>query len=163
MLWIFIAVILVVLTIFFAFDDPIIGAELVGVAFATGVLLSFAMNIAFMSSNVEEYQSKPHYLANLQDVSEINGSFFLGIGGIGEDMKYSFYGETSKGVYELMTVDNEDVKITFTEGKPYYTNTCYKDKTSKVLSVFSDSFCVDEFTFHVPEGTIKTQFKLDAK
>lgn len=164
MLWFIIAAAVTIALIVIFWGDIYDGAEVAVIGSAAAFFLAFAFNVAFINGDTKEYQSKPHTIANIQDGSEVHGSFFLGIGGIGEDMKYSFYGEASKGVYELKTVDAEHAKVTFTDEEPYYTYTCYRDETPNWLTVFSDGWCdEDEITFHVPEGSIKTEFKLDAK
>lgn len=164
MLWIILVSLGLIAVIVWVLSDKYLGIDFILASFFAAVLLAVMFNGAASGSSREEYQSKPHAIANLQDGSEIEGSFFLGIGGIGENMKYTFYGEDSPGIYELKTIDAEDAKVTFTDRDPYYTFTCYRDTTSVWLSVFSDDWCDDEdITFHVPEGSIKQQYKLDAK
>lgn len=102
-------------------------------------------------------------LVNLQDASSTTGSFFLGIGNLNGDLSFSYY-VTENGYAVPQTVDSayNNVRVYQDSDTPYVIETV---ATSHFWtgSPFNGASTPPEFDFHVPKGTIKQDYSLDAK
>lgn len=99
-------------------------------------------------------------IVSLQDNRGINGSFFLGIGSINDQMKYVFYSEKEPGVFEMKQINSTNVTIKYSD-KPVFVT--YK-KIPITLWQFGLPVVDDiKYTIEVPKGTIQQNFNLDAK
>ena len=109
-----------------------------------------------------------HKLVSLKDGSSVSGSFFLGIGGVGEDAEYSFYEQDTDGKFHLEQVDADRASIVEYDGTPKMTESCDDYGDSPWLLTWPISYdsvdCYDrDVVFYVPEGSVKTDFVLDAE
>jgi hypothetical protein len=145
-----------------------IGGFIVGVfaggaaGFATCVAILLAdWGLSNLTHPETTYQNVP--LASLQDSIQTTGSFYLGIGSLDNTPTYGFYTEKN-GAYQFHTVDASDATLYQDSKKPYVVQDtgCKMTKLSWLLD------CVDwnedtYVSFHVPKGSIKSDYNLDAK
>lgn len=107
------------------------------------------------------------YISTLQDNYGVSGSFFLGSGSIDGEMKYAYYVsdtvQTSPKIvvdYSLELIDTDIVTVRFINDstiiphiakirKNYYSNWAMWSNIYRVI--------------YVPKGTIRNEFKLDAR
>lgn len=157
----FVAAVVIALAIAIYWREPL---SFIPLAFVGSIVALIATGITGLIFS-EYYTSEPRSLVNLQDGSNVEGSFFLGIGSVGEEMKYSFYAETDSGSYKLHSVDADRAEVVFTDGDPYYTAECYRPMFGKNWDFVQAAGCYDHknVTFYVPKGSIKTNFTLDAQ
>lgn len=105
-------------------------------------------------------------LVNLQDNASTDGHYFLGIGSTNGDLAVSYY--TSANNYASPhTVNNADYNIRIYQdlapnATPYVTRT-EADPHFWTGSLFNGANTPDRYDFHVPAGTIKQNFSLDAQ
>lgn len=131
-----------------------------------GAFIGFCVASLYSLDSVDA-RSEPQYLVNLKDGSSITGDFFIGIGHVDEEMKYSFYVETEDNIFELKTIEADEAKISYIkEGeRPYLTTHCddYSALNPK-LRLWSDRDCFfNDIIFYVPKGSIKSDYELDAE
>jgi hypothetical protein len=102
-------------------------------------------------------------LESLQDKSTINGSFFLGCGRVGEEMRYMFYAQEPDSTYKLYQVPYINASIKYSGNQPsehvYYTHPV-KSKWRRFG--LSDEKGEYKYIFEVPKGSIKNDYTLDA-
>lgn len=102
-------------------------------------------------------------IVTLQDNNALEGTFFLGSGGFGNDMYYSFYYKTEDGGFKSKTLDSDFVTIYYDENPRYEVNV--EETTDAFINKFS--ICAScggkERKLFVPEGTIKENYNLDAQ
>ena len=116
--------------------------------------------IANLIMDHTDYYDSSQLIA-LQDSTVTGGSFFLGIGSIDGEPTYTFY-EATGDSKELVAVESEGVKVFEDAAEPYLVRfTGCELSIPWLASCLSDGDSVDEI--HVPAGTIKTGFQLDAK
>lgn len=97
----------------------------------------------------------------LQDSTVAGGSFFLGIGTIDGKPTYTFY-EASGGSRELVAVEAAGVKVFEDASEPYLVRFAGCELSAPwFASCLSDRGEINEI--HVPPGTIRTGYELDAK
>lgn len=103
-------------------------------------------------------------LIALNDSSQINGSFFLGCGTIGEDTVYKYIVNTDKGkqIREINT-DNNDVYIKEYNGTPKIEINTWEFKNEKYYWFASPIWKDDEVIFYIPEGSVTNNFSIDLK
>ena len=101
-------------------------------------------------------------LENLQDKNSINGSLFLGIGGIDEEMKYTFYYEDN-GFYKMNQLPYNLVKIKYSNNTPRVI-TIKNILDDSFINYFSIGFYEhEEYIVEIPYGSIKNGYNLDSK
>lgn len=161
-----IAAILVVGTFIITFlsekDFGIIDGILWG--FLTSSFVSLlAFIVLFLASVFVPCQAtyKKQSLTSLQDSVETEGSFFIGTGNIDGKPTYAYY--VDHGNYSTFeTVKARDVKVFTDASYPYVKlKTGCVSKYPWLAYCFTDTTSVEEI--HVPEGTIKSNYNLDAK
>lgn len=158
---IILAIIGLVIGIFFAVDnysdgeEPFIGL-LVGAVF--GLLVSLFIGAAHLDTSTTRSN-----LANLQDGSSTSGGFFLGTGHIDEKQVFTYYKETDNGKFQLRNLENDtDVFVVQdTKGEAYVETT--QTDVNPAWSLWGVGGYIEKTEFHVPKGSIKTDFVLDAK
>lgn len=97
----------------------------------------------------------------IQDGSESRGAFFIGSGVIDGKQVYSFYEKSGDG-FLLESVEARDVTVYQSSDKPYVVKESGCDGGWQwVTPCLFDKRAVTEI--HVPAGTIKENFVLDAK
>lgn len=111
--------------------------------------------------------NKTYNLVALQDGNSTGGSFFLGTGYIDDKQQFSYYQENN-GQYRLKSVDAENAIIIQGNGKPRVVKSCSLDAVAPII--FYPFFQGDRYDcstktyeFHVPPGSIKSNYTLDAK
>ena len=106
--------------------------------------------------------SEKVYISCLSDNSEQEGALFLGCGQIDGVFKYAYYKKTDLG-YKLETCNAKDVTIVYDDEDPhieYIYNCLPKD------SFWHEYVCEKELQsiiIHIPKGSIKSNYELDAK
>lgn len=102
-------------------------------------------------------------LVSLQDGSSVEGSFFLGCGTINEKPSYTYYVKTGENQFVLKSVGAEYCTVVYTTGKPCI-KTIRKSFNSDTLNYwFFQNTGYDRYQLCVPEGSIKSNYILDAK
>ena len=104
-------------------------------------------------------------LEALQDNGSVHGSFFLGSGYVGESMKYVYYSMNGDSSYSLHEVSHRFASVKYTDGPPFME--IHEPKIDK--SDFGSRFALRELdnewrvVFHVPRGSIKNDYNLNAQ
>lgn len=106
------------------------------------------------------YETKE--LASLQDSLQTEGSFFLGIGSADGRPKYAYY--VDHGDYSTFETTNaRDVKIYTDTQEPYALERTGCESKYKWLAYCYSAIQSTVQEIHVPEGTIKRNYNLDAQ
>ena len=139
-----------------------------GLGFAIGAFV-FSFIILFITliiidGNINRpiVSSERVSIACLSDNVKQNGSFFLGCGQINGTFQYVYYKETKVG-YTLETCRAKYASIVYTSGKPYVE---YVYRSLPKDSFWKEYVSTKELRFvviHVPKGSIKSNYELDAK
>lgn len=138
------------------FLDFVVVFFIFGCAMGVGV----SIVISFTITPDHYYKEEVYNLESMRESDMVNGSFFLGSGHVGNKFVYIYY-TSDAGVFRGNTADIEKSAIKYTNGKPSVTKYVYKLKNS-----FKNWFFIpinmgsDTYAFEVPEGSIKSQFKL---
>ena len=106
-----------------------------------------------------------HNLEALQDGNKISGNFFLGSGNINGNMCYVFYYEEN-GLFKMGQLRSNSVSINYVEGKPVLETIKEMEKEDAFINYFAldhDCSFSTEYIMHVPKGTIKQNYNLDAQ
>ncbi|MBU5331739.1 hypothetical protein KQI61_05980 [Anaerocolumna aminovalerica] len=103
-------------------------------------------------------------LVALNDSSQINGSFFLGCGTIGEDTAYKYIVNTNKGkqVREI-NAKNNNVYIKEYNNTPKIEIKKWEFINEKYYLFASPAWKDDEVIFYIPEGSVTNNFSIDLK
>ena len=134
--------------------------------FITVVLFVFIglMVGLFLDAETEKVSSYKK-LEALQDGNNVNGTFFLGSGNINGSMRYVFYYEEN-GLFKMGQLHYNNVSINYVDGDPMLETIKEIEKKES----FKNNFAIDnEYSFskehiiHVPKGTIKQNYNLDAQ
>lgn len=142
--------------------DGVLGAlEALVVGFAVwvgGIMGTAAVANLFMD-HTDFYET--NQILALQDATVTGGSFFLGIGTIDGEPTYTLY-EADGGSRELVAVKAAGVKVFEDSPEPYLVRfTGCELSAPWFASCLSNKGEINEI--HVPPGTIRTGFELDAK
>lgn len=126
-----------------------------------GCMVGFVIGIILPAKT--EIVNTTYYLTTLCDNTSINGAFFLGSGVIDGTMKYSMYLENADGTYQLFMTDYNLTKIKYSNDRPKIVT-----KTEQPTKCFYNYFAIDldyttTYIIYVPNGSIKSNFELDAK
>lgn len=106
-----------------------------------------------------KYLDTSNQLAAMNDGSGVSGDFFLGSGVLRESPSFTFYSRTGNA-YTLDHVDAEYAEIIETKGKP---EVVWHECVQQSFWFALVPACGYSVTFHVPPGSVKSQFVLDAK
>lgn len=139
------------------------GGTLIAVFVGAAVWLAGVMGTAAMANLFMDHTDfyETSQILALQDSTVAGGSFFLGIGTIDGEPTYTFY-EASGGSRELVAVEAAGVKVFEDASEPYLVRFAGCELSAPwFASCLSDRGEVNEI--HVPPGTIRTGFELDAK
>lgn len=98
----------------------------------------------------------------LQDNNNVSGSFFVGCGSVNNSMKYTYYYDCGDSTFVMAQLDVENVKIKYTNERPYVEKFEYK-KTDKWINSFSFELRRPKYIIHIPKGSIMNNYNLDAK
>lgn len=124
-------------------------------------MLGFGISVALPTQTIK---GEPNIkeLVSLQDGQSINGSFFLGCGSIDGKMKYTYYYEIEKDIFKMGQVSYNRALIKY--DSTAYLETYTYEQTDVWYNWFSISLgqLRKQYIFHVPEGTIKNNYNLDA-
>lgn len=127
-------------------------------AFA-GLIVALALPVKY-----ETVSYKINIVA-LNDNSGLSESFFLCSGIVDSRMRYIFYSKNYDSTFQMYQVDYTESKIKYTTNTPSVTinrthrKDCYFNRWA--IDFFFDE-SKESFLFEIPEGSIKTQYKLDA-
>lgn len=171
MFWLILASILGVL-ILWSFKDSL---EDFGVGVLLTTLIWLILGLVGLGIGVvlgrspEPDHSPRSYLGNLQDGTNIHGSFFLGSGTINQNPAYFYYKQIGPGQYRYrQLVDDGFTKIiVFTDEKehPYIKTlqTCSVGRPSFWWIKLGEICSTVQQEFHVPPNSIVRDFQLDAQ
>jgi len=128
-----------------------------------GLLIAIIIG-SFIPDKYTENVEVPEYkIYNLQDNSNVSGSFFLGSGRVDEKMAYTFYIHTVDG-YVPMSLETSTCAIKETDDiKPQMVSVKRKFKNKnfdKWAATTDPTIC---HIIYVPKGTIVKNYNLDAK
>ena len=123
-----------------------------------GLGISAAMGAAFPSERTCHELS----LVSLQDNQGLEGRFFLGTGYIESAMKFAFYYESGPESFRLRVIDADDAAIYQDEANRPYALVCEVD-TGRWRNWFAPDFRGDVYEMHIPEGSILSNYNLDAR
>lgn len=141
--------------IFFGIAVPLLVAFLLGLA---GFGIGAAMGVAFPSErNCHELS-----LASLQDNQGTEGHFFLGSGYVESTMKFAFYYEVSNSSFRLRVIDADDATIYADEENRPYATVC-EVNGNDARQWFALDLRSDIYELHIPEGSILSNYRLDAQ
>lgn len=133
-----------------------LGGVFVGTLF--GGLVGFF--VAWALPCVSKEAKETFEIVSLQDGNSINGSFFLGSGQINNSMAYTFYYKTETGGFKLKQIESEYVEIKYSTENPIATKYYLVD--ASWWNNFAIDFYESRWIIEIPEGTIKTNYVLDA-
>lgn len=151
----------------FRYGDGILDWHLIPIslfACVLGAILSgiigFLISLSLPADTIIESEYKN--LVSLQDANSVSGSFFLGCGSVNSKMKYTYYYESSNGMFRMGQVSYKYASITYDSIPRMETKeTKYTDSWVNWFAI--DFECRnDKYIFHVPKGTIKNDYNLDA-
>jgi hypothetical protein len=145
-------------------DGPsFIMSLLVGAGVGFGAWIGSFLGLTALANGMQDetYQYTGIDIVALQDGNATQGSFFLGTGVIDSTPKYTFYINES-GAKQLVSIDANDIRVYDNADHPYVVR-----QHDCELS-WGDWFAVcmdsDRYTeVHVPAGTIRSDYVLDAK
>lgn len=122
----------------------------------------FGLIVAVMIPGETETKIRKIELANLNDRSNTSGSFFLGSGQVEGVMKYTYYYKNGD-YYKMGSRDAEGVLIKYTDGPAYIEIREKKLKKGPLINKFVIYSQEPQIIIHIPEGSIKTYYNLDAQ
>lgn len=127
------------------------------IGYVIGFILSFCLE-----PDVERV-SKTYQLENMQDNRNIEGRFFLGCGTINQKMYYAFYYNSGEFI-QYMQIPHDEAKIAYTDGTPRLEVITYKTVENSTINLFTiRQNCKKEQILHIPRGSIKQNFNLNAE
>lgn len=139
--------------------DIAVGIIMLLVSIALGAI--FGLLVAFLLPAKMEPKIDTYKIVTLQDNNLISGQFFLGSGTIEGKMKYVFYYEEKDNEFRMMQIDYDDASIKYSDIPKVE---AHGETPTKA---FINKFAVDmediKYIIYVPEGTIKTNYNLDAQ
>lgn len=123
-----------------------------------GVIISYLLPMK-TEENIITYN-----IVSLQDNNNSKGNYFIGSGRSEGKMKYSFYYK-SDGGFKLKEIDYKNATIIYSD------SIRIEQFGEKEVDSFINYFAYDnfqdedymKFKIYIPEGTIKTNFTLDAE
>lgn len=141
------------IAIFFGFLFGSIGA------FLAGSMLNLLG--AWIVGDHSELEVK-HELLALSDTTGPSGSFFLGTGSVNEEASFFYYEKLERGAH-LTHVDADDaIIIEESDLDEPYVDVLVQHSNNTFW--FSDFIAEDEsYEFHIPKGSIATNYSLDAE
>lgn len=128
--------------------------------FIIGCSIGFIIALV-LPAKLEYKKVSTYKIVCLKDGTRTKGDFFLGCGNIKGQMNYIFYYEEN-GAYKFKRIDCGEALI-------YYTNLTPKIEhfaeypTNDWINKFAINSFKEYYNIYVPEGTIKTDFILDAE
>ncbi len=122
---------------------------------------SLGFLVSMIIPKTTEIKGNRYNIISLQDNSSVSGHFFLGSGVIDGGMKYCMYYEYGDG-YRMFLIGHNDASIVFSDD-PHLVQ--YEDtETDDIINKFSMRPLDNSYyVIHVPKGTIRNQYNLDAK
>ena len=139
--------------------------KIIGVGFV-GFVLSFIITIMIPSK--QELKIEKTSIECLNDGSSVHGEFFLGSGTVDGKMVYNYYVKNGQ-FFTLKQLDASSTYITYLKDKttkPYL-------EVQKIVDIPTDrcswnnwAFDAEEVkatVFHIPQGSIKSNYNLDAQ
>ena len=151
----------IVLTFMWAID----GADIIGGLFFTlllGGLLAAFLNLFtsfFVEANWREVSNKE--LVTLQDNVASGGSFFLGTGYVEGEGSFFWYEKNSNGGYKLESVRSKYATV-FESDYPHVVE-LRAESTNLWISLWAEPMNDYKVNLYVPEGSIVSNYVLDAK
>lgn len=130
-----------------------------------GGVLALAVNGCAYPFTGTAYSTHTYQLSTLQDSPSTTGQFFLGIGEVSGNLSASFYVDSGDGYAAPQSVNDsdDDIRVFQDSAKPYVIERFPHSAHFWVGSVFNGGGTAPIFEFHVPKGTIKQDYSLDAK
>jgi hypothetical protein len=125
------------------------------------LLTLLALIIISMYPNSELQKVETTTISALKDNAKTKGSFFLGSGYINSNQYYFYIEETNKGKkMSKVSVDNAYVKENST--RSYIERYEYQYTSKFAIWMYGkEPWGAEEYIFHVPKGTVTTEFNID--
>jgi hypothetical protein len=143
-------------------NKSIVAGILLG-GFSSMMLGCFGCIIAIaIPAKTQRVCIEKHEIANLQDNSNIYGSFFLGCGSMDERMVYYSYVEEN-GLYYLKKFETKNVLIRFSNQTPHIESWVNAPIKGEIINYFAIDDPNYKYIFYIPQGSIKQNFNLDAQ
>lgn len=98
-------------------------------------------------------------LQSLGTNSEIHGSFFLGIGGVGERTAYHYYAKTEDGGFYEDSVSTSRATVYETDGVPHV-EILRRESNNDLWLISPDNEYRDRYAFYVPRGSVVQTYTL---
>ena len=133
-----------------------------GILYGLFLGLIFGLITSFFLPNDTKPVVTTYQIECLQDNSNVSGSFFIGCGSVNNRMKYTYYYDCGDSTYVLEQIDVDDVKIKYTNEKPYVDKIKYK-QTDNWINLFSFELRNPTYIIYVPKGSIMNNYNLDTK
>lgn len=153
--------------------DPILGGIVAGCG--VGVLCYLVVVTLpgqILRSQLADYETVSVPIYELGDGTSTSGYFGFFGGSIDSEPAFMYYVKNENGAYELKQVEANRVEIVQTDDvSPHYEKSCRNDSTTPdwarvpVFFEYSGYDCPDyvDYTFYVPENSIKGAYDLDAE
>lgn len=127
-------------------------------AFA-GAILAFSLPMKY------EVVVWKQYVVALKDGSSANGRFFLGSGYLNGRMYFTYYAYNNDSTYSMWQAPSYEVKIKYVTSYPMVeiTRTQERDCLWNYFAFDYDSMEGNTYVFEIPEGSIKSNYQLDAE
>jgi len=127
-----------------------------------GAVVGVIIALSLSERTMEKHYSYP--IECLQDGNKTSGNFFLGCGQVEGRMQYIFYLKTSDSLYQMETLDYNNVKIKYSDGTPTV-HVTQRVPTDAGINNFAIDFETYQksYIIEVPKGTIKNNYNLDAQ
>ncbi len=124
-----------------------------------GLILAVSLSVEYKTTTWHKD------LVTVKDNNTTTGSFFLGSGTIGGQMKYVYYIQNNDNTYQMFQTDCYKAKIKYVNTKPQIVIT-----EVSVDETLWNKFALDivgetgqTYIFEVPQGSIKNNYELDAQ
>lgn len=131
------------------------------IGFLFGVMITMLVSASLWDTDYEVLERTETELVALQDGLGIEGTFFLGCGGIGTDMNYYYYYKTETGGFKQGSSNPSRTEVHYVDGTPKLVTLkrMFPKDNWKRSWLISSGF--ETVHLQVPEGTIKTGYNLD--
>lgn len=144
---------------YFRSVSSVFGNSILGGMFGVPI----GMIIALIVPQEISEKTETYLLENLNDLTSIQGSFFLGTGSVDGSMRFVYYYKDG-GSYKLNQVDYKDSEVIYKEDLPkveiveqYLDYQKGYNKWTLALGLKT------RYVFQVPKGSITRNYKLDAQ
>lgn len=155
------AIVFLILLVFIIIEKTNILNSII-ISFIISIVASLTIGtiIALIIQPKTKIVSEKFYLESLNDGQETYGKFFLGSGKINNQMMYYYYYEDD-GYYNFGQMFCNDAKIKYNDNEKPYLEIQHHKNTEDLINKFSINCKNPTYIFHIPPGSIKSNFILD--